>query len=156
MIHATIISKIMTMRNLLGRFWIVTLICANKRLQRGERNICELNWQTPMTSFPALPFHELIFMIVINQTFISSKDGKGGCDFDNGEITKLRFLVVPFIFETEIRGHGTEKRNMGKTQGSYCVNKLKSSRRLRWLSSWDRVPETRHMWQKVENSTESP
>lgn len=58
-------------------------------------------------------------MVVINWTFISSKDGKEEWDFDSGKITKIRFLVVPFISEIEMQGHGTEERNMCKIQGFY-------------------------------------
>lgn len=91
-----------------------------------------------------LPYHELLVTIVINWTFISSKDWKHNVILIMGKLPRLGFWLSHLFLRQRCQAM-VQRREMGKTQGSYWVNKLKSPRMLRWLSLQDRMRENKHV-----------
>ena len=135
MIHATTISKIMTMRNLLGNFWVVILMLANKKVARWRKNHLWTQVQNMHDKLfsKLLSYHELLVTIVINWIYISSKDWKNNVILIMGKLPRLGFWLSHLFLRQRCQAM-VQRRETGKTQGSYWVNKLKSCRRLRWLS----------------------
>lgn len=116
-----------------------------KKLQGGEKfmNSSVKNMHDKLFS-KLLPYHELLVTIVINWTFISSKDWKNNVILIMGKLPRLGFWLSHLFLRQRCQAM-VQRREMGKTQGSYWVNKLKSPRMLRWLSLQDRMRENKHV-----------